>query len=88
MSERVGEAPVFEGPVRPEHIKEGTEIDFELDGPPKWQEYRTTDGWIVMIRPEIGKVVRTKGYARIGQTDLLEPIYWVNVQPVFRVKKA
>jgi len=85
---RTGEAPILEGPILPEMIKEGTEIDYEIEGTPKWQEYKTTDGWTVMIKPEIGRVVRIKSYSRIAQTNMLEPIYWVNLQPVFRVRRT
>ena len=41
-----------------------------LIGKPQWQEYKTTDGWIALIRPEIGKVVRLKVYRR----DYSEPV--------------
>jgi hypothetical protein len=83
-----GEAPVQSGPPRPEDIKEGTDIDFELIGAPKWQEYRTKDDWIVMIRPEVGKIVRLKGYLLLGRTHMMEPVYWANVQSVYRIKEA
>jgi hypothetical protein len=69
--------------ITPEVIKDGTEVDFEMIGKPQWQEYKTTDGWMVLLRPELGKVVRLKYY-----NNLAEPIYWANVQPVFSVKKT
>jgi hypothetical protein len=83
-----GEVPVQSLPPRPDEIKEGTDIDFESIDVPKWQEYKTKDGWIVMIRPEIGKVIRLKGYLPVGQTHMMEPVYWANVQPVYRIKEA
>lgn len=71
------------GPVTPDEIKSGTDLDFDLVEKPQWQEYKTTDGWIVMVRPEVGKVVKLSFYNDIG-----EPVYWANVQSTFRVKKA
>lgn len=71
------------GPVTADDIKSGTDLDFDLMGKPQWQEYKTTDGWIVMVRPEVGKVVRCSFYSDLG-----EPVYWANVQSAFRVKKA
>jgi hypothetical protein len=82
------EAPIQSEPIRPEDIKEGTDIDFELIGIPRWQEYKTDDGWMAMIRPEVGKVVRLKGYLPLGKTHMVEPVYWANIQSVFRMKKA
>lgn len=84
-----GEGELQKGEITPEQIKEGTEIDFQsMAGPEQWQEYRTKDGWIVMVRPEVGRIVRLKSYVALGPTKLLEPVYWVNIQTVFRVKKA
>jgi hypothetical protein len=71
------------GDVTPDDIKAGTDLDFDLVGKPQWQEYKTADGWIVMVRPEVGKVVKLNFY-----NDLGEPLYWANVQSTFRVKKA
>jgi hypothetical protein len=71
------------GEATPEQIKEGTKLDFELIGKQQWQEYRTTDGWTVLIRPEVGMVVRLKYYNQFG-----EPVYWANIQPVYSIKKA
>lgn len=64
-------------------IREGTDLDFELIGKQQWQEYKTADGWLLFVRPEVGKVVRLNCY-----TDLGEPVYWANVQHVVSVKKA
>ena len=84
----IGEAPELTGPIQPEHVKEGTEIDFELIGQLKWQEYKTSTGWLVMLRPEVGRIVKLKYYVKLPEGGLMEPIYWANIQSVFRVKKA
>lgn len=88
LLKKEGEVPVFEGPIRPEDVKEGLEMDYELEGTPKWQEYKMVEGWVLLLKPEVGRVVRTKCYARMGRTGLLEPIYWVNIQPFYRVKRT
>jgi hypothetical protein len=79
---------VITGEVKPEDIKTGLELDFQPVEPPKWQQYNTSTGWLVMVRPEVGRVVRIQGYIPIGKSGLLEPMYWANVQSTFRVKKA
>jgi hypothetical protein len=84
----VGQAPELTQPISPSHIKEGTEIDFDPIGELRWQEYKTREGWLIMVRPEVGRVVRLKHYSRMGQSGFMEPIYWANIQSVFRVKKA
>jgi len=72
------------GRISAQDIKEGKDLGFELMGLPQWQEYKTRDGWLVMVKPEIGRVVRLSYYNDVG-----EPVYWAgNIQPVFRVKKA
>ncbi len=75
--------PTKGGPLTAQDIREGTDLDFQSVGEPKWQEYKTSDGWIVMLRPEVEKAVRLKYYNDVG-----EPIYWVHINPVSRVKKA
>jgi hypothetical protein len=87
LLKRVGEAPELNQPIGPDHIRDGEDMDFDLTGELKWQEYKTASGWLVMVRPEVGRIVRLKYYTRIGQTGLMEPIYWANIQTVFRVKK-
>lgn len=44
---------------------------------PKWQEYRTHDEWLMMIRPEVRKVVKLKECSHVG-----EQIYWAKIQRV------
>jgi hypothetical protein len=77
------EGPVKDGPITPEDIQNGVDLDFEMMEKPRWQEYKTVDGWLVLMRPEVGKVVRLKYYNQFA-----EPVYWANIQPVFRTKKA
>ncbi len=84
----VGQAPESTRPISPSDVNEGTEIDYDFIGEPRWQEYKTRDGWLIMVRPEVGRVVRLKYYSRIGQSSFMEPMYWANIQSVFRVKKA
>jgi hypothetical protein len=69
--------------ITADDIKAGTDLDFDLVEKPEWQEYRTKDGWIVMIKPEVGKIVKLNLYNELG-----EPAYWANIQSTFRVKKA
>ena len=69
--------------VTADDIKAGTDLDFDFVEKPEWQEYRTKDNWIVMIRPEVGKIVRLNLYNELG-----EPAYWANIQSSFRVRKA
>ena len=88
MIKPLGQAPELKGEITPEYVKEGTEIDFDQYGQVKWQEYRTASHWIVMVRPEVGRIVRLKYYSRMGSMEFLEPTYWANIQPVYRVRKA
>jgi hypothetical protein len=84
-----GEGEVQVGEITNEQIRNGTDVEFQPISPPdQWQEYRTSDGWIVRLKPEVGRVVRIKTYFAQPQTKHLEPMYWVNIQPVFQVKKA
>ena len=58
----------------------GTEIEFQsITSEEQWQEYKTTDGWIVKVKPEVERIVRLKTYVPLGDTKLLESVYWVNI---------
>ena len=48
----------------------------------QWQEYHTTDGFKVLVRPVIMKVWRYLKYNAFG-----EPIYNVNVQSLLNLEK-
>jgi len=76
------------GPITPQEVKDGTDLDYQPVGASEWQEYQTADGYTVLLRPELGKVVRLKRYAPIGASGLWEPVYWTNIQQVHRLKKT
>jgi len=75
-------------PITPQEIKDGIDIDYQPVEAGKWQEYQTVDGYTVLLRPELGKVVRLRRYAPIGTSGLWEPVYWANIQQVHRLKKT
>jgi hypothetical protein len=90
MLKHEGDAvPIQTEDIKPEDIKAGIELEFQpVREATKWQEYKTSTGWLVMVRPEVGRVVRLRGYVPIGKSGLLEPAYWANIQSAFRIKKA
>jgi len=75
--------PSSDQKLTPTDIQEGTELTFDRMGTVQWQEYSLSTGWILMIKPEVAKVIRTKKY-----NNEREPIYWANIQAIMNVKKA
>jgi len=70
--------------LTPEDIKAGEELGFSRLLEETWQEYKILgQPWIVMIRPVVVKVIRTKKYNEFG-----EPVYWASIQHILNVKKA
>lgn len=59
----------------------GTEIKFEpLEE--KWQEYMTTDGFKVLVKPVVVKVFKYDKYNSFG-----EPIYSATIQAITNIEK-
>jgi len=59
----------------------GEEMKFE-PMEEKWQEYHTTDGFKVLVKPSLMKVFRYLKYNVFG-----EPIYQVNVQSLINLER-
>jgi hypothetical protein len=73
-----GEVPVQTAGITSSQVDEGTDmVVTPLETEEQWQEYKTRNGWIVMVRPIVGRVVRLETYTEIGNTGLMEPLYWV-----------
>ncbi len=41
-----------------------------------------------MIKPEVKQVVRLQTYSQLGNSDLMEPVYSVRIEPLIRVNAA
>lgn len=80
--------------IVPEHLKKepsGTGIDPSVDRPVEvdfsmteevWQEYHTKDGYKILVRPVVTKVLKYEKYNAFG-----EPIYSVgNIQQIIDIK--
>jgi hypothetical protein len=67
-------------PFNPQ-LDKGTEIKFE-DQEPKLQEYMTTNGFRISIRPVLTKVFKYDKYSQLG-----EPLYNVVLQSITNIDK-
>jgi hypothetical protein len=67
-------------PYNPQQDK-GTEIKFE-EQEPKLQEYMTTNGFKISIKPVLTKVFRYDKYTQLG-----EPLYNVVLQSITNIEK-
>ena len=67
-------------PFNPQ-MQKGEEIDF-ITQEEKWQEYHTTDGFKVLVKPVLVKIRKYDSYNIFG-----EPVYNVNVQNIVNVEK-
>jgi ABC-type phosphate transport system auxiliary subunit len=82
-----GDVPVQTGEITRAQISNGTNMEIEpLETEEHWQQYSTNNGWIVMVKPEVGQVVRLQTYKEIGNTGLMEPLYCVNTRMNVRVQ--
>ena len=80
-----GDVPVQTGDITLAQISGGTDVDVKpLETEEHWQEYRTRNGWIVMVKAGIGRVVRIGTYSEIENTGLMEPVY--SVETMMSVK--
>lgn len=81
--------------IVPDHLKKkptGTDVDPFVDRPTEldfsvtdevWQEYHTMDGYKILIRPIVTKVLKYEKYNAFG-----EPIYLVgNIQQILDIKR-
>jgi hypothetical protein len=72
-----GTVPQQLGEPTSDQINSGTVMELKpLDEKEYWQEYRTSSGWIVMVKLEISRVVKLQTYSEIDQTGQMEPAYW------------
>jgi hypothetical protein len=60
----------------------GKETKFELMGEQRWQEYLTSDGLRILVKPVVTKVIRYDMYNNFG-----EPIYNAFMQSITNVEK-
>jgi len=60
----------------------GTEVKFDPIEE-KWQEYMTTDGFRVLVKPVVVKVIRYDKYNSFG-----EPIYSAVIQSITNIEKV
>jgi hypothetical protein len=60
---------------------QGQEMGFMIHDE-KWQEYQTTDGFKVMVKPVLVKVWKYESYNSLG-----EPIYNVNIQNIINAER-
>jgi hypothetical protein len=60
----------------------GTEVEFDPIEE-KWQEYMTTDGFRVLVKPVVVKVIRYDKYNSLG-----EPIYSAIIQSITNIEKV
>lgn len=76
-----GDAPIQTGEITPGQINEGTDLEVKpLETEEYWQKYETKNGWIVKVKPRIGRVVRLQTYTEIENTGLMEPLYYVDTK--------
>lgn len=76
-----GEVPIQSGEVTADHLILGTDmkiVPFETGE--HWQEYRTKNGWVVKVRPEVERVVRLQTYSQLANSDMMEPYYTVTMK--------
>lgn len=48
----------------------------------KWQEYQTTSGYKILVKPTVVKVFKYEKYNSLG-----EPIYYASIQSIINVEK-
>lgn len=73
-----GSVPVQDGQVTSTQISDGENMEIQLSVE-YWQEYRTRNGWIIKVKPEVKRAVRIQTYSEIVNTGLMEPCYWVEI---------
>lgn len=84
-----GSVPIQAGQVTPTQISDGENMEIKpLRAEEYWQEYRTKNGWIVMVKPEVRRAVRIQTYSEIVNTGLMEPCYWVETGMSVRYQAA
>jgi hypothetical protein len=83
VPEKLKGTPSSDQTVTAEDIKQGEEVTYKKKGEETWQEYMLHNGWTLLLRPEVTKVIKTKKYNRDR-----EPIYWANIQPIFTVRRS
>lgn len=87
LLKKKGNVPVQIGETTSAQICSGTDMEVKpLDTEEHWQKYRTSNGWIVMVKPQVERAVRLPTYVEIGNTNLMEPLYWVDTNMSLRTQ--
>lgn len=80
VPEKLKDEPSEDQEIRKEDITEEVKIVGRLKE--EWHEYKTHDGWKILVKPVVIKVFKTNKF-----NDDREPIYNVTVQSLFNVEK-
>jgi hypothetical protein len=89
LLKKKGSVPIQDGQVTPTQINDGENMEIKpLKAEEYWQEYRTKNGWVIMVKPEVRRAVRIRAYLEIGNTGRMEPFYFVETAMSVRYQVA
>jgi hypothetical protein len=89
LLKKKGDVPVRTSEITPVQIDTGNAMEIRpLESEEYWQEYRTRNGWIVMVRPIVERVLRLPTYSEIDNSGVMEPNYYVQTNMSIKAQAA